>query len=93
MYIQDIFMKIVSQGETISTKELQQLDTEHTYVLHTFYVLGGYNEVARLTLNGIENIVFGGTTKYDTTPINTLTVNTSVSGVLVIGKKIKKKIF
>lgn len=89
----ELFMQVVTSGETISTKTLETNDPQHYYTLHTFYVLGGYDKLTTLTLNGVSNIIFGGTTKYDTTPIVSLTINTSQNGVLVIGRKTKKTIF
>lgn len=86
------FMEKIITGETynVSTQELNDLN--YYYNVHTLIILGNSKTVCDLTIDGLDIKLSTGFV-YNYTPISTITVNSAPSGVLLIGKKIKKQIF
>jgi hypothetical protein len=91
MIINSTYLETLSQGEALDILELE--DEKYTYTLSTIIVLGGATDKSVLTINGVSNLTFPGGFVYNHSYIKSVSVDTSESGVLVIGKKTKKSIF
>lgn len=87
-----VFRIKVTTGQTISNASLEAADTGYTYNIHTAFFLGANSDISTVVMDGI-TMTLGGSTVYNQTNIDTITVNTSTYGVLLIGVKTKKTLF
>jgi hypothetical protein len=85
-----VFRIKATSGQTISVSTLEAADTGYTYNIHTAIFLG--SDTSTVVMDGI-SITMGGSTVYNQTTINTITVNTSTHGVLLIGVKTRRTLF
>lgn len=87
-----VFRVKATTGQTISNASLEAADTNYSYNIHTALFLGANSDISTVVIDGI-TMTLGGSTVYNQTNINTITVNTSTYGVLLIGVKTKKTLF
>lgn len=88
----EIYYTKLTQGQSLNTITLDTNDDNFTYNIHTLIFLGTYASETTVNINGIEMLLSGGFV-YNQTPIQTVSVVTSTHGVLVIGRKTRKKLF
>lgn len=87
-----LYTKKLNATESLSIKDLEAADTDHTYSFHTIIFLGNYSDLTTITLNGVE-LKLPGAFVYNQTPISSVVVDSSTDGIYVIGKKTKKFLF
>jgi hypothetical protein len=92
MYQSELFRIKATSGQTISISTLEAADTGYTYNIHTAIFLGANTDTSTVVMDGIL-MTLGGSIVYNQTTINTITVNTSTHGVLLIGVKTRRTLF
>jgi hypothetical protein len=92
MYQSELFRIKATSGQTISVGTLEAADTGYTYNIHTAIFLGTNSDASTVVMDGIL-MTLGGSIVYNQTTINTITVNTSTHGVLLIGVKTRRTLF
>jgi hypothetical protein len=92
MYQSELFRIKATSGQTISVSTLEAADTAYTYNIHTAIFLGANTDTSTVVMDGIL-MTLGGSTVYNQTTINRITINTSTHGVLLIGVKTRRTLF
>jgi hypothetical protein len=82
----------LGQGESVDITSLNLDDVNFSYSFQTAILLGAYDELINVNINGIDIQLPGGFV-YNHTPITTFSVTSSTNGVLLIGLKTKREIF
>lgn len=92
MYQTKEFTLILQEGDRVSIPELDRDDINYYYSIHTVMFLGNYEIISNVKINGNVISLPGGSV-YNQTPVRLIEITTAPNGVLVIGKKTRKKLF
>lgn len=89
----ETYLHKMVQGDTVTLAALELSNPDWIYGIHTVHILGEYTVVATLNINGITGIQLSGSSILNYMPITEITLTTSAKGVLLIGRRQKRKIF